>query len=399
MRRIKQDGDSPAVDVPKSLTGSSAVGLVLSGGGSRAAYQVGALKALAPYLESTKSKISVVVGSSIGAVNGIVLSACLRHGVARGIEELEGVWRQRTYRNTFNGSPSMAFLRALKVAFLKYSSPNPDATRVSIFDPEPLRKHMDEVIDANGGLSPDKRDPALQAVAVMTTIEGKQRKPLLFLSARQKIEPELLRGASFDVQYVETLSAKHGLASAALPSVLPPVDLDVDGGKVTLVDGGISINIPVDPAVRLGAERCIVIDISGREWWLRHYGQASDTRPDWEVAAGHDTFCLRPPETFVMKNQNPLGPTLKNSVAGSTRSFISALGPTWPIFSILKKKMGEELAYEFMSYVALHPDYLSALIEQGYNETTAILKNSKAIRFEHNDSFDEMMKNINTPNL
>jgi predicted acylesterase/phospholipase RssA len=399
MKRVKQSNDSPAMGVPKTLSGSNSVGLVLSGGGSRAAYQVGALKALAPFLESTKSKISVVVGSSIGAVNGIVLGACLKHGISRGVEELEGVWRQRTYRNTFNGSPSMAFLRALKVAFLKYSSPNPDATRLSIFDPEPLRKHMDQVIDANGGLSIENRDPDLNAVAVMTTIEGKQRRPLLFLSARKKIEPELLRGASFDVQYVETLSAKHGLASAALPSVLPPVDLDVDGGKVTLVDGGISINIPVDPAVRLGADRCIVIDISGREWWLKKYGQASDSRPDWEVQPGHDTFCLRPPETFVMKNQNPLGPTLKASVAGSTRSFIQALGPTWPIFSLLKRKMGEDLAYEVMSYVALHPDYLSALIEQGYNETMSVLKNSNAIRFEHNDSFDDLMKTINTPSL
>jgi predicted acylesterase/phospholipase RssA len=112
MKRVKQSNDSPAMGVPKTLSGSNSVGLVLSGGGSRAAYQVGALKALAPFLESTKSKISVVVGSSIGAVNGIVLGACLKHGISRGVEELEGVWRQRTYRNTFNGSPSMAFLRA-----------------------------------------------------------------------------------------------------------------------------------------------------------------------------------------------------------------------------------------------------------------------------------------------
>lgn len=70
----------------------------------------------------------------------------------------------------------------------------------------------------------------------------------------------------------------------------------------------------------------------------------------------------------------PLGPLLQEAVGSSTRQFIKALGPTWPIFRILRHKMGQELAYEVMSYVVLHPEYLQALIERGYSETLETLR-------------------------
>jgi hypothetical protein len=46
----------------------------------------------------------------------------------------------------------------------------------------------------------------------------------------------------------------------------------------------------------------------------------------------------------------------------------------WPLFSILKKKLGEEVAYESMTYVALDPEYLQGLIELGYSETVMTLE-------------------------
>ncbi|MEZ4753654.1 MAG: patatin-like phospholipase family protein [Bdellovibrionota bacterium] len=92
----------------------------------------------------------------------------------------------------------------------------------------------------------------------MTTKEGiEERKPLLFLSSHTDFEEDLLKGASFEVYRVDELHAVHGFASAALPSVLPPVEIDTDQGMIRLVDGGISQNVPVDPCVRLGASRVI----------------------------------------------------------------------------------------------------------------------------------------------
>jgi hypothetical protein len=208
----------------------------------------------------------------------------------------------------------------------------------------------------------------------MTTLEGTTRKPLVFLSSHRQLSPEEMDGATFDVCYVSELTSKHGFASAALPSLLPPVEIDTGNGTVRLVDGGISQNIPVDPAVRLGAHRIIVIDISGRTWWFDRYGEPHDTRPTWEVPAKDDTFCLRPPETLTIKNSSALGPFLKQAVGNSRKRFMDACGALWPFFALVKNKLGEELAYEVMSYVALDPEYLNALLEVGYHDTMAVLQ-------------------------
>lgn len=374
MRRRPSELEEPALIKPSNAALADDVGVVLSGGGSRAAYQVGALKAISKHLESNQNPICVIVGSSIGAINSLMLGSLLKRGMLEALAELESVWLERTFRNTFAGSPSMAFLRSVKLAFLKYArDPQPDATSESIFDPTPLMNRIDQVILDNGGLTPAGRDQRLKAVAVMTTVEGSLRKPLLFVSSLKKLDEETMRGASFQAYHVDDLSAKHGFASAALPSVLPPVELDVEGGKVRLVDGGISQNVPVDPAVRMGAHRVVVIDISGRDWWLKHFGEPEDKRPTWEIEAGPETYCMRPPETCSIRCQKPLGPLLREAVGKRTSDFIAALGPMWPVFSLIKRKLGEEVAYETMSYVALHPEYSRALIERGYNECNQIV--------------------------
>ena len=391
MKRRPQDQDSPSVVSHKtSLPPSGKLGMVLSGGGSRAAYQAGALKALLPYLaQNKKNPISVIVGSSIGAINGLVLGACLDEGLQHAVDTLEDLWRERTFKNTFSGSPTKAFVRAIRMAARQYAAPGPSATSDAIFDPSPLMNRIDEIIQLNGGLRPEERAPDLNAVAVMTTVEGPERKPLLFASTHHRLDDHTMTGASFDVCYVDAISAKYGFASAALPSVLPPVELDTDHGKVRLVDGGISQNVPVDPAVRLGAERVILIDISGRHWWLDRYGEAHDTRPTWEVPAGFKTFCMRPPDTFVIRTIKPLGPILREAVNVSTSKFIRSVGPVWPLFTLLKNKLGEDVAYETMSYVALDPDYIHGLIERGYEETKLLLKNKTEIVFERTPNFDE----------
>ncbi len=342
-------------------------GIVLSGGGARAAYQAGALKAITEYVEE-KGPVSIITGSSIGAVNGIVLGGCLKLGYSQAVEKILELWRERTFRNTFSGTPSMAFVRALRVAILQYANPGPKSTSMSIFDPTPLMNKIQSIINESGGLNPKDRAPCLKAVGVMTTLEGEERKPLLFISAKERISDPLMVGATYDTCYTDSLGVAHAFASAALPSVLPPIELDLEARNIRLVDGGISDNIPIDPAVRLGATDLVLIDISGRRWWLDRYGKPHYTMETWEVPSKVGTFCPLPANVLEIRNMAPLGSSLKDAVGNSTKEFMRALGPTWPIYQILKSKLGEELAYEVVSYVALHPDYIEALIERGYSD-------------------------------
>ncbi len=350
------------------------IGIVMSGGGSRAAYQLGALRALNDVLFKGKLNPSVLVGSSIGAVNSIVFGAALQAGANEAITITEEIWKKRTFSNTFSGSIPRSFLKAVQIAFLRYGSPGPTASAISIFNPMPLRNQIQDILEEFGGIQNIGKATNLSAVAVMTTVEGDQRKPLLIGKVLDEKKQMDLQGASFDFHKISKFSASHGLASAALPSVLPAVDLDVEQKQVRLVDGGICDNIPVDPALRLGAKNVILIDSSGRKWWFDHYGDPHDTRPKWEVPSSGKSFCLYPEYFLECRNKIGLGTLLKQVVGKSTKNFILAAGPTWPIFKILKHKMGEELAYEVMSYVALHPEYSKALLECGYNETVKSLK-------------------------
>lgn len=386
MRRRPQDEDHKAVKFHRSLKSSqSDLGIVLSGGGVRAAYQAGALKALAQFLESDLNRTSVILGSSIGAINGLVFSACVKQGAKHAISTLEEMWRERNFNNTFSGSRAKAFLRALRIAAKQYMDPGPHSSNLAVFDPEPLRNRIDRELIAHGGLSPENRAATLKSIGVMTTLEGATRKPLLFLSSHHQLTPEETQGASFDICYVPELTSKHGFASAALPSLLPPVEIDTGNATVRLIDGGISQNIPVDPAVRLGAHRIIIIDISGRTWWFDRYGEPHDTRPSWEVPADNHTFCLRPPETLTIKNSSALGPFLKQAVGSSRKRFMDSCGALWPFFVLVKNKLGEDLAYEVMSYVALDEEYLNALLEVGYHDTMAILRARGSALFVENE--------------
>jgi predicted acylesterase/phospholipase RssA len=334
---------------------------------------------------------SVIIGSSIGAINGLIMGATLGKGIEHSVGVLEELWRERNFRNTFGGSMTLSFVRAVRIAIEQYVAPGPHNSNMAVFDPTPLRQRIDQVINSHGGLRPENRAPFLRALGVMTTVEGPTRRPLLFLSSHQHLDQPALQGASFEVCHIDDISSKHGFASAALPSILPAVEIDTEGGTVSLVDGGISQNIPIDPVVRLGASRIIVIDISGRAWWLDRYGERHDTRPSWEVPAGTDTFCMRPPELFVVRNQRPFGPILKQAVGGSTKRFMASVGAIWPLFSLIKRKLGEEAAYEVMTYVALDPEFLNGLMEMGYHETTSIIRARRG-RFTDADSAQQELR-------
>lgn len=353
------------------------IGIVLSGGGSRAAYQVGALKALAHQFCEENLQINTIVGSSIGAINGILLASGMHGGMLHSIEAIEELWRKRTFRNTFSGSMSRAFLRSVYVAISQFMSPGPNKTGVSVFDPSPLMAEVDEVIKRNGGLN--SRATEVKHLAIMTTLESENRKPLLLLNSLPGSTPPNLHHSSFTIHNVADMTALHGFASAALPSILPPVAIDTDAGTMRLVDGGISQNHPVDPAVRLGAKYVVLLDVSGRKWWHDQYNEPLDTRPSWELEAKPDSFCLMPNELINHRCFTALGPILKECVGYSTSKFIKAVGAIWPLFSLLKKNLGEDIAFEVMSYVALDPDYINVLIELGYQETLITIREKRRV--------------------
>ena len=215
----------------------------------------------------------------------------------------------------------------------------------------------------------------------MTTLEGLSRKPLLILWSKSgELPPEIFAGATFEVFYTKRLRNRHAFASAALPWVFPPVELDDMGNNVRLIDGGIADNIPIDPAVRLGATSLIVVDTSGKRWWNDALNRPHHSLDPWELAAKSESHCMMPDHMTYVEPAKPFGPVLREVIGKSVRERIHALGPIWPVFKMLCLKMGEEMAFETLSYGVVHSGYIRELIRRGYDDTQARLSANGTVK-------------------
>src|SRR5450759_2085223 len=98
------------------------VGLVLTGGGARSAYQVGVLKALAELLPRARNPFPIIVGTSAGAVAAGVLAA-EAHQWRRAIVGLEEVWANFRVEQVFRVDPSYMLRTGLHLSLIHISEP------------------------------------------------------------------------------------------------------------------------------------------------------------------------------------------------------------------------------------------------------------------------------------
>ncbi len=185
----------------------AATAFVLAGGGSLGAVQVGMLQALV----EVGIAPDLVVGASVGAINGVHFAAVPD---AEGVARLREIWRRIGRGDVFPVSVTRS-IRAL----LGGSN--------ALVSPSGLRSLLDEHLPC------ESLEDTVVPVHVVATD---------FVSGAEVV---LSRGSA----------ALAVLASAAIPAVFPPVVLD---GR-SLVDGGIASNTPITAAARLGAERIIVL--------------------------------------------------------------------------------------------------------------------------------------------
>jgi NTE family protein len=233
--------------VPDSLA------LVLTGGGARAAYQVGVLRGLARRLPDTR--LDIITGVSAGAINAVFI-ASRREPLAAVVEELTEVWRTLELKDVIRiDSRSLArnvFGWGTKLA----SGGAPDPVRVhGLFDTTPLRKLLERLFpsDESGqirGLAEAVARCQPKAVSI-TTLDYTTGQTVTWVAGCDI--PMWERPLRRSVR--ATLTIDHILASAALPIVFPAVRL----GRHWHGDGGIRLSAPLSPALHLGATRMLAI--------------------------------------------------------------------------------------------------------------------------------------------
>lgn len=228
------------------------LGLVLSGGGARGAYEVGALLYLAERHPDLLRHVRVVSGSSVGAVNGVFLAAKGMTPLA--VEELADLWRSLSIDELVSLS-SMSALRMLGAAPMRLLRVKARSPARGILNGEGLWRLVIRSIDWNG-VHKHLATRRFDAVAILATDLATGRSHAFVERSPGIPQPQ----DSGEVTFVPTrLGRSHVLASAAIPLLFPPVRVR---GR-WYMDGGIRNNTPFSPALRLGAEALMMVNVTG----------------------------------------------------------------------------------------------------------------------------------------
>lgn len=232
---------------------------MLAGGGARGAYEIGALSVLLPYLERRGERPGIVLGTSIGALNGAYVAATsdlpAKESIEGGIEQ----WRDVRYEDLLGPLLSARELGRLLLYFGALLG-LPRAKVASLLDTAPLAPTLRRIIDFDR-LARNVDAGAISSVAVVATSYATAESVVFHHSHRKQ---RVAHDAKRAIRYVPTpLSAVHVQASAAIPAFFPAIKVSKPAAASGWYgDGGTRLNTPIKPALKLGAERVVVIGLN-----------------------------------------------------------------------------------------------------------------------------------------
>ena len=263
-------------------------GLVLTGGGARAAYQVGVLKALAEIRRSgTAQKVNpfpVISGTSAGAINAAAL-ACRADDFDGAVDGLCKVWENFTAEQVYRADSlgvirtGARWLTMMSIGWViaRWRRARPR----SLLDNQPLQQLLNRLVDTTR-LHRVMREGHLQALAITASSYGSGLH-VTFYDAVADIFP-WTRSQRLAVR--DSITVAHLLASSAIPFVFPAVALSIDGHIEYCGDGSMRQAAPISPVVHLGAERILIVG-AGRMHEPPGERVGSSEYPNVAQIAGH----------------------------------------------------------------------------------------------------------------
>lgn len=374
------------------------VGLILPGGGARAAYQVGVIKALSEiHGNRPGNPCPILCGTSAGAINTIAVASMADEFGSMG-EILESMWRELTpediYRTDWLGITRNAYrlLRSLFNAGIATGAP------LGLLDSRPLRQFLNDRIDFEA-VSDNIGKGDLQAVCI-TAMDYTESESITFYQGSERNKPWQRwrrRGVPTPLQI------RHLMASSAIPTIFPPQKIN----NHYYGDGSLRQLAPISPALHLGAKKVMVVPASGYQKSYLH-GAKQIRPPSFGEIIGHllnsafvdsieldlerlerinELVSLIPPErepeiahklqpieTMVIspsEDIDHIAENYNNCLPRSIRTFLKVTG-----------SRSADGGVNIASYLLFLEPFVSRLIDLGYSDAMAQKENIKQFLYE-----------------
>ncbi len=252
--------------------------LVLTGGGARAAFQVGALKAISDliYRHECGNPFPIISGTSAGAINATVLASHARTPRI-GIKSLNKVWAnfsvEQVFRADFMGviQNSGRWIRSL------FSNHYHRNHKIALLNNQPLQNLLGRVIHYQN-IQQAIDSGQLHALSVTASGYGSGRSISFYQGSKSINNWKRYRRSGIRTN----IQLDHLLASSAIPLVFPAIKIEHE----YFGDGSVRFLAPISPAIHLGADRVLVIGVDPEPQEIEHK-QKTNNYPSVADIAGH----------------------------------------------------------------------------------------------------------------
>lgn len=371
-----------------SENGTAKKALVLSGGGARAAYQVGVIRAIANLLpRQSPNPFQIITGVSAGALNAASIATHAQR-LRTGVRTLEYVWKNISSEQVYKMDSNGVIGNASSWVFSFLRNRRRD-TPTSLLDNLPLESLLAKVIKFER-VERSIQSGHLEALAITASgyTSGESVSFYQGIASMKNWEHPHRLGVRTQ------LGLEHLMASSAIPALFPAVKIN----REFFGDGAIRQLAPLSPAIQLGADRILAVGVSSKA--PRPPKGAEPPNPSLTQILAHilnsafvDTLTN---DTEILRRYNKLVPLIPEALAREDRDLrlrpihLLDITPSENLNAIasehfddlpraLKLFIRDAGSSTVLSLLLFEKSYCSRLIELGYKD--AIEKETEIIEF------------------